>query len=99
MAPTGDLSIGCIVHNIIGIVTQAQGAFPDSVAEDIQPGELSGRLQELPRDRQIVVCRTGNHSQEGRDILLAAGFTNVNSMTGGVTEWSNLGYPIEGTRP
>ncbi len=63
-------------------------------------GELPNRLNELSTDQPIVVvCRTGNRSPEGRDILLAAGFTNVTSMTGGVTEWSNLGYPIEGTRP
>lgn len=63
-------------------------------------GELPNRLNELPTDQPIVVvCRTGNRSPEGRDILLAAGFTNVTSLTGGVTEWSNLGYPIEGTRP
>ena len=37
--------------------------------------ELASRLDELPRDRQIVVvCRSGNRSQEGRDILLRAGF-------------------------
>ena len=63
-------------------------------------GELPDRLNELPRDRQIVVvCRSGNRSQSGRDTLLNAGFTNVTSMTGGVTEWSNQGYPIEGARP
>jgi rhodanese-related sulfurtransferase len=63
-------------------------------------GELPSRLNELPRDRQIVVvCRSGNRSKQGRDILLNAGFTNVTSMTGGVTGWSNAGYPIEGTRP
>ena len=63
-------------------------------------GELSSRLDDLPRDRRIiVVCRSGNRSQEGRDILLEAGFTDVTSMAGGVTEWSNAGYPIEGTRP
>ncbi|MBI4731971.1 MAG: rhodanese-like domain-containing protein [Chloroflexi bacterium] len=62
--------------------------------------ELPDRLSELPRDRQIVVvCRSGNRSQLGRDTLLQAGFTNVTSMTGGVTEWSSAGYPIEGTRP
>ena len=63
-------------------------------------GELPSRLDDLPRDRRIiVVCRSGNRSQEGRDILLEAGFTDVTSMAGGVTEWSNAGYPIEGTRP
>ena len=63
-------------------------------------GELQTRLGELPQDRSIVVvCRSGNRSQAGRDILLEAGFQDVTSMAGGVTQWSNLGYPIEGTRP
>lgn len=62
--------------------------------------ELTTRLNEIPRDRTIVVvCRSGNRSRQGRDILLQAGFSNVTSMTGGVTQWSALGYPIEGTRP
>lgn len=63
-------------------------------------GELPNRLAEVPTDQPIVVvCRSGNRSAEGRDILLAAGFTNVTSMAGGSTEWSNQGYPIDGTRP
>ena len=58
--------------------------------------ELASRLDELPRDRQIVVvCRSGNRSQQGRDILLAAGFTQVTSMTGGLNAWRLSGYPIE----
>lgn len=59
-------------------------------------GELSGRLNELPKDQPIVVvCRSGNRSQSGRDILLNAGFENVASMAGGVSTWRSLGYPIE----
>ena len=59
-------------------------------------GELASRVDELPRDRQIVVvCRSGNRSQQGRDILLAAGFTQVTSMDGGLNEWRSSGYPIE----
>ena len=62
--------------------------------------QLQARMGEVPRDKEIVViCRSGNRSQEGRDILLSAGFTRVASMTGGLKEWSTLGYPIEGTRP
>lgn len=63
-------------------------------------GELPDRLDEVPQGQPIiVVCRSGNRSQSGRDILLNAGFQNVTSMSGGVTQWSNLGYPIDGTRP
>lgn len=58
--------------------------------------QLASRLSEVPRDRQIVVvCRSGNRSQQGRDILLNAGFTQVTSMSGGLTEWRANGYPIE----
>jgi rhodanese-related sulfurtransferase len=62
--------------------------------------QLQARMNELPRDKEIVVvCRSGNRSQQGRDILLSGGFTQVTSMVGGLKEWSTLGYPIEGTRP
>jgi rhodanese-related sulfurtransferase len=62
--------------------------------------QLQARMSEIPRDKEIVViCRSGNRSQEGRDILLSGGFTQVTCMSGGLKEWSALGYPIEGTRP
>ena len=56
--------------------------------------QLSGRLDEVPRDRDIVVvCRSGNRSQEARDILLAAGFESVTSVNGGLLDWREAGYP------
>ncbi len=59
--------------------------------------ELPNRLDEVPRDREIVVvCRSGNRSQVGRDILLNAGFTQVTSMAGGVKTWRSAGYPVTG---
>ncbi len=58
--------------------------------------ELASRVDEVPRDRPIVVvCRSGNRSQQGRDILLQAGFPRVTSMTGGLNEWRERGYPVE----
>lgn len=58
--------------------------------------QLASRVDEVPRDRPIVVvCRSGNRSDEGRDILLDAGFTQVTSMDGGLNEWRASGYPIE----
>jgi rhodanese-related sulfurtransferase len=56
-------------------------------------GELASRTAELPKDKKIVViCRSGNRSQQGRDILLEAGFENVTSVAGGMTEWQQAGY-------
>lgn len=58
-------------------------------------GELPDRLSELPKDQEIVVvCHSGNRSAKGRDILLAAGFTRVTSMAGGMTQWQASGYDV-----
>lgn len=74
------------------------GRIPNTTL--IPLGELSSRLGELPANQEIVVvCRSGNRSQEGRDILLKAGFTQVSSMDGGVRAWGNAGYPFEGAIP
>ena len=55
-------------------------------------GELSSRLNEVPQDQTVVVvCRSGNRSASGRDILLNAGFTQVTSMAGGVSTWRSQG--------
>ena len=62
--------------------------------------QLEARANELPRDQEIVVvCRSGNRSQEGRDVLLAAGFEDVTSMAGGVLDWREAGYLIEAETP
>jgi rhodanese-related sulfurtransferase len=57
-------------------------------------GELETRLKDVPRDKDVVVvCRSGNRSKSGRDILLKAGFPRVTSMAGGLTEWKAQGFP------
>ena len=58
-------------------------------------GELPNRLNEVPKDREVVVvCRSGNRSAQGRDILRAAGFTQVTSMAGGMTAWQAQNLPV-----
>jgi rhodanese-related sulfurtransferase len=72
---------------------------PDEWAEYHVPGstliplgELEARVKEVPRDKEVVVvCRSGNRSQSGRDILLKAGFNRVTSMAGGLKEWQAAG--------
>jgi rhodanese-related sulfurtransferase len=71
----------------------AQIHIPGAVL--IPLGELPNRLNEVPRDKDvIVVCRTGHRSAQGRDILRNAGFKRVTSMAGGVTAWQAQGLPI-----
>ncbi|GAB4539764.1 MAG: rhodanese-like domain-containing protein [Anaerolineae bacterium] len=58
--------------------------------------QLESRLDELPQDGEIVVvCRSGNRSQAGRDILRNNGFEQATSMSGGLKMWRAAGYPVE----
>lgn len=58
-------------------------------------GELTSRLGELPKDKPIyVVCRSGNRSAAGRDALLAAGFSSVTSMAGGMNDWTSQDFEV-----
>ncbi len=57
--------------------------------------ELPKRINEVPQGQRIVVvCRSGNRSQQGRDILRRAGYEQVSSMAGGLLDWRVAGYPI-----
>jgi rhodanese-related sulfurtransferase len=59
-------------------------------------GKLENRLSEVPHDQEIVVvCRSGNRSAVGRDILLSAGFEDVTSMAGGMNQWRAAGFEVE----
>ena len=58
-------------------------------------GSLASRLNEVPKNRQVVVyCHSGNRSTQGRDILKNAGYTLVTSMAGGITQWQAQGMPV-----
>lgn len=51
-------------------------------------GALRGRLNELPRDKEIVTfCKISLRGYEAALILKAAGFENVRVMDGGVAMW------------
>jgi rhodanese-related sulfurtransferase len=56
--------------------------------------ELPNRLTEVPKGQPVmVICRSGNRSATGRDILKNAGFQQVTSVAGGIRQWSAAGYP------
>jgi rhodanese-related sulfurtransferase len=67
-----------------------QGHIPGSVL--IPLGTLAGRLNELPKGQKIVVvCRSGNRSGMGTNILRKAGLDAIN-MAGGMNAWRG---PVE----
>lgn len=57
-------------------------------AKLIPLGTLPDRLKELNSAQPvIVVCRSGNRSAQGSQILTKAGFQQVFNMSGGMLQW------------
>ncbi|WP_224982088.1 FAD-dependent oxidoreductase [Geomonas agri] len=57
-------------------------------AKLIPLGALRERLEELPRDKEIVAfCKISLRGYEAQKILDAAGFANVKFMDGGIMAW------------
>ncbi|MDZ7838994.1 MAG: rhodanese-like domain-containing protein [Actinomycetota bacterium] len=60
----------------------------------IPVNELDQKLDELPRNKPIVVyCRSGNRSARAAEILVNNGFKQVYDM-GGIIDWIAKDYPI-----
>jgi sulfur-carrier protein adenylyltransferase/sulfurtransferase len=56
---------------------------------DIPMGNVSGRLGELPRDREIVVmCRSGGRSRKVAEYLDSKGY-KVSNLAGGILAWAS----------
>ena len=58
--------------------------------------QVPGRLEELPRDQQLlVVCKVGGRSAQATAFLREKGFEAIN-LAGGMLEWSAAGRPMVG---
>lgn len=50
--------------------------------------ELSQRVNEIPKDKPIIVyCRSGKRSDIAGQWLKAQGYTDVKNLTGGMLAW------------
>ena len=70
-------------------VTNAFGSnlSPDSL--------LEARINEVPKNKKILVyCRSGHRSMSASKILVAAGYSDIYNMQGGITAWISAGYPV-----
>ena len=60
----------------------------------IMGGFLPDRLDEVPRDRPVVVmCGSGYRSTIAASVLERAGFTGTKNLTGGMKAWYDAGLP------
>lgn len=72
----------------------AEARIPGAI--HVPLGELAARLQELPRDRKLILqCRSGNRSRSATELLLQSGFADVANLDGGIMRWAREGHPVE----
>lgn len=66
-----------------------------SGAKLIPLSELRQRLNELPKDREIIcVCRSGSRSSTATRQLGDAGF-RVKNLNGGMNAWARANFPVK----
>lgn len=80
---------------VLDVRTQAEwDEYHVESATLIPLDELPDRLNELPKDQEIVVvCHSGNRSSVAAQILRENGFQAV-SVAGGLKAWRAAGYPV-----
>ncbi len=59
-------------------------------------GELNRRVQEIPRDRPVMVyCAVGARSATAASFLASKGYRDVYNMTDGIVGWYQNGLPLQ----
>lgn len=72
------------------------GRIPGS--RHIPLGVLKKRMQDIDRFKELpvlVYCRTGARSAVAASQLVAAGFTDVTNLQGGIQAWQSAGLPVK----
>lgn len=65
-------------------------------AKLIPLGDLSSRMDELPKNQEIIcVCHSGNRSLSATRKLASAGY-QVTNLQGGMIAWMRSGLPVSG---
>ncbi len=61
----------------------------------IPMSELGRRLDEVPRDRPVLVlCASGSRSAGVTGHLRASGWEDVANVAGGISTWERMGLPV-----
>ena len=78
---------------IPGSVLIPRGMLEPSV--DLENPHRNKQIANARGEKIVVYCGTGGRSALAADVMQKMGFVDVESLAGGITNWRNLGYPIE----
>jgi hydroxyacylglutathione hydrolase len=69
------------------------GHLPGAI--HIPGGHLPSRLDEIPRDKPVVLqCQSGSRSAIAASVLQRLGRTDVTNLLGGITDWQASGHEV-----
>lgn len=77
---------------VLDVREQHEYDFVNLEAKLIPLGQLEERLEEIDeyKDEEVIVhCRSGARSAEACRIMMAAGFSNVKNLQGGIIDWAS----------
>lgn len=84
-------------HMLVDVRTAeeyASGHLPGAI--NIPLHQLPTRITEVPAGKPVVVvCASGNRSQNGANILARSGYVEVYNLRGGTMAWAMQGLPLE----
>jgi len=93
-APAWLQTSGAQVVDVREPAEYAAGHVPGAIS--IPQADLALRLDQVPRDRDVlVVCEGGVRSLRAAKFLRQTGFSKVTNLVGGTSAWRQAGLPIE----
>ncbi len=74
----------------------AEGHIDGALNLDWTGGVLEQRMGTLDKTRPVLLyCASGRRSAAAREVMIGAGFANVQDLDSGITAWRNAGLPVK----
>jgi len=93
----GKVHEGALIVDVRNQSEVAEVTFDVPNYMNIPLNELENRINEIPKDKEIVmVCKSGERSLKTTYFLMNAGYENVYNMRDGIIKWATKGFPTKG---
>lgn len=83
-----------VILDVRGLSEYKEGHIPGAL--HIHAGRVLQRLHEVPNDHPVIVhCLGDDCSSTAISALMAKGYNNLYSLTGGILAWKEHNFPLE----